>query len=354
MASMKVITPALRTNWRKFVAPYQHSDLTKSIIQLANSFIPFLIGWALMIYSLRISPWLTLALVIPTALFEVRMFIIFHDCGHGSFFNSQKANSLVGFIMGVFVLTPSEDWWHQHALHHATAGNLDKRGYGDVMTLTVEEYQQSTPWKRFMYGFFRHPLVMFTFGPLYIFAISNRFASKNASKKQRQSVVLTNLALLAITAILCLTIGWANFLLIMLPLTWLAGALGIWMFYIQHQYENVYWERNNAWDFVCSALQGASYYKLPRIAQWFTGNIGFHHIHHLSPRIPNYFLEKCFNETPEFQDAEIITLRASLRSLPLRLWDEQSRKLVSFAAIHKTAAAVQPGSIRSSAQTQKN
>jgi omega-6 fatty acid desaturase (delta-12 desaturase) len=332
----KPLDPLLRSTWRKLVAPYQHSDTRRSLVMLADSLIPYLIGWALIIYSLHISYWLTLALIIPTALFQVRLFIIFHDCGHGSFFNDRQANSLVGFFVGILVLTPSEDWWHQHALHHATAGNLDRRGQGDIMTLTVEEYQRSSWWKRLTYGFFRHPLIMFTFGPLYIFLLSQRFPEKGAGKKERRSVYLTDLALLAIFAAFSLTIGWEQFLMILLPLTWLGGMLGIWLFYIQHQYENVYWERQTDWDFLAAALQGASYYKLPGILQWFSGNIGFHHIHHLSPRIPNYYLEKCFVENPPLQNAQTITLRSSLKSLSLRLYDESSRKLVSFKDIRRS------------------
>lgn len=327
------VTGSIRSSWRKLVAPYQHAVLESSIRMLANTLLPFLGLWALMIYSLQISQWLTLALVIPAAAFQVRLFIIFHDCGHGSYFKSHKANSLVGFFLGVLLFTPSEDWWHQHALHHATAGNLDKRGFGDVTTWTVEEYMQNTPWKRFMYGFFRHPLIMFTFGPIYSFVLLNRFEHPGNGKKERRSIILTNLALLAIAAVMSLTIGWKNYLLIQLPLIWLSGVLGIWLFYIQHQYEDVYWARDNEWDFASAALEGASFYKLPRLLQWFSGNIGFHHIHHLSPRIPNYLLEKCFEENPPLQNAETITIRSSLKSMSLRLWDEKSRKLVSFRDI---------------------
>ena len=337
----KPLDPNLISGWRKMVAPYQRSDTPRSIAMLAATLIPFLICWALVIYSLNSSYWLTLALIIPTCLFQVRLFIIFHDCGHGSYFNSRQANSLVGFFLGILVLTPSEDWWHQHALHHATAGNLDKRGLGDIMTLTVDEYQKSSWWKRLTYGFFRHPLIMFTFGPIYIFLLSQRFPSKGVGKKERRSVYLTDLAIAVLFTAMSFAIGWSRFFIIEVIITWFAGMLGIWLFYIQHQYENVYWERNDAWDFVCSALQGASYYKLPSILQWFSGSIGFHHIHHLAPRIPNYYLEKCYEENPALQNAETITLRRSLKSLSLRLYDENSRKLVSFKDIRRSTVSFQ-------------
>jgi len=343
--TLRPLDSNLKSNWRKLVAPYQHSDLNQSIRQLVTTLVPYVACWTLMIYSLHISYWLTLALVIPTALFQMRLFIMFHDCGHGSFFNSHKANSVVGFFLGVLVFTPSEDWWRQHALHHATAGNLDKRGLGDIMTLTVAEYQQSSPWKRLTYGFFRHPLIMFTFGPIYIFLISQRLPSKGAGVKERRSVYLTDLVLLAIIAVFSLTIGLDKYLMIQLPLAWLAGMVGIWMFYIQHQYENVYWERDNNWDYFCAALQGASFYKLPGIMQWFSGNIGFHHIHHLSPRIPNYYLDKCFEENPALQNAETFTFRTGLKSLSLRLYDESARKLVSFKDMRQSTVSYQESAI---------
>jgi len=333
----KPLDPQLISGWRKLVAPYQHSDDARSIALLAATLIPYFLCWALLVASLNVSYWLTLALIVPTGLFQVRLFITFHDCGHGSYFNNRRANSVVGSILGVFVLTPGDDWWHQHALHHATAGNLDKRGQGDIMTLTVDEYVQSSWWKRLAYGFFRHPLIMFTFGPLWIFLISQRMPSKGAGKKERRSVWLTDLALVVLFAAMSLAIGPARFLVIELALTWFAGGLGIWLFYIQHQYENVYWERDNAWDFACAALQGASYYHLPGILQWFSGSIGFHHIHHLSPRIPNYYLEKCFEENPALQNAETFTLRSSLKSLSLRVYDENARKLVSFNNIRRSS-----------------
>jgi acyl-lipid omega-6 desaturase (Delta-12 desaturase) len=320
----------IKKSWQKLVAPYQHADYQRSLRQLANSLLPYLGLWVLMVLSLRISYLLTLLLVIPAAGFLMRIFIIFHDCGHNSFFKSKETNRRVGFWLGILVFTASEQWFHSHAVHHATAGNLDKRGVGDVMTLTVAEYQQLSPWKKFTYRIFRQPIFMLGVGPLLSFLIAPRFASPGSNKTERLSVIYTNLVLLAIFVIMSLTIGWQAYLMIQLPVMWLAGAAGIWMFYVQHQFENTYWAHSSQWDYTLSAFQGASYYKLPRILQWFTGNIGFHHIHHLSPRIPNYFLEKCFRDNPPLHQAPTLTLRTALKSFGLRLWDERAQKMVGF------------------------
>jgi omega-6 fatty acid desaturase (delta-12 desaturase) len=322
----------LRNSWQKLVAPYQHSDLHRSLGQLANSLIPYLALWALMVFSLRISIWLSLAITIPAAAFLVRIFIIFHDCGHGSFFKSKKTNQWVGFFLGVLVFTPSENWWHDHAVHHATVGNLDRRGVGDVMTMTVQEYQQSSSWKRLTYRVFRHPLAMFIVGPILVFLIITRFPSPGAGKSEKLSVVYANLAILIIFALMSLAIGWKTYLLLQVTVMWLAGAVGLWMFYFQHQFENTYWVRSSQWDYSLAALKGASCYQLPKVLQWITGNIGFHHIHHLSPRIPNYFLERCYKENPLLRAAVTFNLISGLKSLPLRLWDEQAQCMVGFRA----------------------
>lgn len=328
----------LRNSWQKLVAPYQHSDLHRSLWQLANSLIPYLAFWALMVFSLRISIWLSLAITIPAAAFLMRIFIIFHDCGHGSFFKSKTANQWVGFFVGVLVFTPSENWWHDHAVHHATAGNLDRRGVGDVTTMTVQEYQQSSRWKRLIYRVFRHPLGMFIMGPILVFLILNRFPTPGAGKREKLSVVYTDLAILIIFALMSLAIGWKTYLFLQVMVSWLAGALGIWMFYIQHQFEKAYWVHSSQWDYTLSAMKGASCYRLPKVLQWFTGNIGFHHIHHLSPRIPNYYLERCYDENPLLHAAPTFNLISGLKSLSLRLWDEQAQCMVGFRA-----ARVKPG-----------
>jgi acyl-lipid omega-6 desaturase (Delta-12 desaturase) len=283
-----------------------------------------------MVKSLEVSYWLTLLLAVPTAGFLVRIFIIFHDCGHGSFFKSKKANAIIGFITGVLTLTPYEHWRHDHAIHHASVSNLDRRGIGDVMTLTVKEYLELPYLKRLGYRIMRHPLVMFLIGPPLLFIFGHRVARRGASKHQRFSVYWTNLAILIILVLIASTIGLRTYFLVQLPVFLIAFSGGVWLFYIQHQFEDTYWENKEYWDFETAALKGSSYYKLPRILQWFSGNIGFHHIHHLSPKIPNYNLEKCQTENEIFKDVKPITLFSSLNSMKLRLWDEKQRKLVGF------------------------
>jgi omega-6 fatty acid desaturase (delta-12 desaturase) len=328
---------SLPTNisWQKAVARYQQPDLRRSIWQLINSIGPFLILFYLMWRSLSFSYWITLALAVLAGGFMVRVFIIFHDCGHGSFFKSKALNEFWGTITGVITMTPYHHWRHDHALHHASAGDLDRRGFGDVWTLTVNEYLALSPLKRLWYRTFRHPLMMFGIGPIFTFLIGNRFASRDSGPRERKSVLFTNLALLGIAVTMHLLIGIQAYLLIQLPILMIGGAAGIWLFYVQHTFEPPYWEHHQEWDFVTSAMYGSSFYKLPKILQWFTGNIGFHHIHHLSPRIPNYKLEQCQNENAIFHNVEPLTLRASLGSVNLRLWDETLARMLSFAEMKK-------------------
>jgi acyl-lipid omega-6 desaturase (Delta-12 desaturase) len=323
----------LRNSWQKMVAPYAHADLQHGLGQIATSLLPYLALWALMIFSLRVSIWLSLVFAIPAAAFLMRIFIIFHDCGHGSFFKSRTANQWVGFFVGVLVFTPSENWWHDHAVHHATAGDLDRRGVGDVTTMTVEEYRQSSRWQRLTYRVFRNPLAMFIVGPIAVFLIINRFPTPGAGRKEKLSVVFADLVIAVIFVLMGLAIGWKTYLLLQVFVMWLAGAAGIWMFYVQHQFEKVYWVHSSQWDYLDSALKGASCYQLPKLLQWFTGNIGFHHIHHLSPRIPNYFLERCYKENPLLRANTTLNLITGLKSLSLRLWDEQAQRMVGFRAV---------------------
>ena len=314
---------------RKLAANYQNPDLRRSIWQIVNTVIPYFLLWSAMIWSLRGSYMITLLFALPAAGMVVRIFIIFHDCGHGSFFKSSKANHWVGTILGILVFTPYFHWRQAHATHHATAGNLDKRGVGDVWTMTVDEYMKASSWKRLTYRVYRNPFIMFGIGPLVVFLITHRFASKSSKKRERNSVILANFALVIIIAFMSLAIGLKNFVLIQLPVIWIATMVGVWMFYVQHQFEGVYWERAKDWDYVRAGLEGSSFYQLPKVLQWFTGNIGFHHIHHLSPKIPNYLLESCHKENSIFQ-VKPVRLLNSMKSLTLRLWDEQNRKLVSF------------------------
>ena len=313
------------------LAAYQKASKRKSQVQIANTLIPYIILWALMIFSLKVSYLLTLGLSVLTAMFMVRLFIIFHDCGHNSFFPSLRANKLVGFWLGVLVWTPGEQWWHSHAIHHATSSNLDKRGTGDVTTLTQAEYIQAKWFIRLGYKLFRNPLVMFGLGPLFMFLISHRLPRPSYGKRAIMSVVWSDLALLAMGTGLSLLIGFKQYLMIQLPVIWIAGAVGIWLFYVQHQFEGNYWERDGDWNYVASALLGASFYKLPGVLKWFSGNIGYHHIHHLSPRVPNYYLDQAHDSSPLIQKwARQISLGEGFRSLRLKVWDEITRRMGGF------------------------
>ncbi|HEX9012877.1 MAG TPA: fatty acid desaturase [Anaerolineaceae bacterium] len=324
----------------RILAPYQKADVRHSLVQLANTLIPYFALWYLMIRSLAVSYALTLALAVIAALFLVRIFIFFHGCGHNSFFPSKRANKLVGFWLGVLVFTPGEHWWHSHAVHHATSGNLDKRGEGDVATMTMEEYLQAKWAKRLGYAFFRNPLVMFGLGPLYMFLIMHRFPIPRYGKKETMSVIWADLAILGIAVIMSLLIGFKAYIMIQLPVLWIGGAAGIWLFYIQHQFEETYWERDPEWNYVASALLGASFYRLPGILQWFSGNIGFHHVHHLSPRIPNYYLDQAHNSSPLIQKwARKIDFGQEWRSLKLRVWDEPIRRMRGFPRPAKAGQA---------------
>jgi len=282
--------------------------------------------------SLGVSYWLTAALVVLAGAFLVRVFIIFHDCGHGSFFRSPTANDVLGQITGVLSFTPYFHWRWEHALHHASAGDLDRRGTGDVWTLTVQEYLEASRWKRFAYRLARNPFILFVMAPLYLFLIKQRFPVKRAGRRETNSVYWTNLAILAVAAGLACLFGLKAYLLLQGGVLMVAGVAGVWLFYVQHQFEGVYWERRQEWDYCAAALQGSSFYKLPKVLQWFSGNIGFHHIHHLNSRIPNYNLEKCYRAEPMFQAIKPVTLLSSFKSLTFRLWDEQRRKLVGFRA----------------------
>lgn len=321
-----------KLSWQKMVAPYTKAESWRSLWQIANTLIPYFVLWGLMFWSVNISYWLTLLLAIPTAGFMIRSFIIFHDCGHGSFFNSRRGNEILGVFLGILNFTAFYAWRHDHARHHASAGNLDKRGVGDVMTLTVQEYREAPWWKRLAYRISRQPLVIFTVGATIVFAFAHRFPRPGSGRQERFSVYFTNLGVLAFALALIYFFGLKAYLVVQLPILVLACSAGVWLFYVQHQFESVYWERQEKWSFVRAALQGSSFYQLPGILQWFTGNIGFHHIHHLSPRIPNYFLPRCHKANPALQ-IKPLTLLSSLKCARLRLWDEANRRLVGFKAV---------------------
>lgn len=316
--------------WRQTVLKYQQPSFGRALWQLTSTLGLYALLWTLTYRSLAASSWLAAPLAIFAGGVLIRIFIIFHDCGHGSFFKSKAANDVVGFITGMLTFTPYDHWHWLHAGHHATAGNLDRRGMGDVWTLTVQEYLEASPRRRFAYRLMRNPLVLFLIGPLFQFFIHQRIPARDASPRERRSVYWMDLAILAMAAGLSALFGLKAYLLIQFIVVAVASSAGAWMFYVQHQFEDVHWERDDEWDFTAAAMQGSSYYKLPRILQWFTGNIGFHHIHHLSSRIPNYNLERCHRELLPAQDVKPVTLSSSLKSLFLRLWDEERRQLVGY------------------------
>jgi omega-6 fatty acid desaturase (delta-12 desaturase) len=283
-----------------------------------------------MYLSLAVSWWITAPLAILAGAFLVRVFIIFHDCGHGSFFKSRKANDALGIITGLLTFTPYQHWRREHAIHHATSGDLDRRGTGDLWTMTVQEYLESSRSKRFAYRLARNPFILFVVAPLFLLLVKHRFPKADAGQQERRWVHGTNLVLLGMALALTAAFGFKAYLLIQLTVLLVAGSVGFWLFYVQHQFDGVYWERGEDWDYTAAALQGSSFYKLPRVLQWFSGNIGFHHLHHLSARIPNYNLERCHQAEPLFQSVKSVTLLSSFKSLTFRLWDEQRRKLVGY------------------------
>jgi acyl-lipid omega-6 desaturase (Delta-12 desaturase) len=319
-----------RCSWKEALARYQRPAFSRGLWQILNTLVPYLALWVLMYFSLAASFWLALPLALLAGGFLVRVFIIFHDCAHGSFFRSARANELLGNLTGVLCFTPFYRWRWEHSLHHASAGDLDRRGTGDVWTMTVQEYLAASRWKRFAYRLARNPLILFVVAPLVLFLVLERLPTGKEGKRVRLSVYGTNLALALMMTAMSWAIGWKAYLLLQLTAVVVAGSAGVWLFYVQHQFEEVYWERSGEWNFAKAALEGSSYYKLPKVLQWFSGNIGFHHIHHLSPRIPNYHLEQCHRSEPLFQAVKPVTLLSSFKCLTFRLWDERTRRLVGY------------------------
>lgn len=317
------------------VAKYAHADYRQAAWQVSNTLIPYLGLWAVMVYFLSqgYPYWITLLLTLPAAVFLVRIFIFFHDCSHGCFFPSRAANRIFGYISGIMVFTPFDSWQHSHTVHHATSGDLDQRGTGDIWTLTVAEYLAAPRLKRLGYRLYRSPLVLFAVIPAALFLVIQRFSNPGASKRERRSVLLTNIALVVIVAVMAMTLGLQNYLLIQLPIILMAASAGMWLFYVQHQYEDAYWVRHANWDLTKSGLVGSSYYKMPKALQWMVGNIGLHHIHHVRANIPNYNLQRCLDEVPALQAVAPLTIRKSFKSLWLNVWDEQRQKLVGFHAL---------------------
>jgi omega-6 fatty acid desaturase (delta-12 desaturase) len=312
------------------VAPHELPSLRRSLFDVMTSVVPYLTLTVLMYLSLDVSVWITLALAVPAAGFLLRTFIVFHDCAHGSFLPTRKGNLWLGRLTGLLVFQPFANWRHNHAVHHGTSGDLDRRGTGDVMTLTVEEYM-SRPWKgRLGYRLFRNPLVMFGIGPIWSLMIGPRLWSSEMRPRQRHSVIATNLVLAVILGAIFWFVGVQAWLLVQMPVVVLAGTMGVWMFYVQHQFEDVYWESSESWDYSEAALRGSSYLRLPKVLQFFSGNIGLHHVHHLSAKIPNYNLQRAHDEIELFRDVPVLTVRDGLHSIRLKLIDPASGRLLTW------------------------
>lgn len=322
-------------NWKQVVRKYSTPDHKKSWWQVTNTLVPLFFLWWLAYKAIAISPWLAVAISAFNQIFFIRAFIILHDCGHGSFFKTKKLRTFVGTICGILTFTPYKQWTREHAGHHQTSGNLSKRGIGDVWTLTAKEYGEMSPWQRVGYHAFRFPLVNFILGPFYIFQIRFRFHQRFDGKEEDQNRYLTNVALFLIIGALCYTIGWKAFLIVHLPIVLLSNTIGTWLFFVQHQYEDTYWRTNEEWDYFEASMKGSSFLKLPKFFKWATGNIGIHHIHHLSHQIPNYNLQAAYDENPMFQDCKVLGFWESFKGIWLKLWDEESQELISFGEYYR-------------------
>ena len=321
--------------WKSDIAPYARASVARSILDLFTSVVPFLGLMAVQIAMLNhgVAYWKVLLLQPLTAGFLLRTFIVFHDCTHGSFLPTKRANHVLGSIVGLLVFTPFLTWRHEHAVHHATSGDLDRRGVGDVPVLTLEEYLQSGTWGRIGYRLFRNPVIMFGLGWIYSMIIQPRTISGDARARLRRSTWLTNLALVVVVGGLCVLLGWDDFLLAELPTAGMAGATGVFLFYVQHQFEDVYWESGTSWTYADAALRGSSYLKLPQPLQFFTGNIGLHHVHHLSARVPNYNLQAAHDALPIFQDVPVLTLWEAMKATRLKVWSTEDRRLLTWAEV---------------------
>jgi acyl-lipid omega-6 desaturase (Delta-12 desaturase) len=328
-----------RPFWAETLAPYARPRLARSLVDIVTSVVPYLALSVLIYNVIGVSVFLALALAIPTAGFLVRTFVVFHDCSHGSLLPSKRANAYVGAVLGLMVLAPFHRWRHDHAVHHASSGDLERRGVGDLPTLTVAEYRARTRRSRLAYRAFRNPLVMFGIGPIIAMVIGPRIATRSQRPRMRHSVLLTDLSLLAIVGPLCWWLGVVNFLIVWAPAALLAGSAGIWLFYVQHQFEDAYWESAEQWSYADAALRGSSYLRLPRVLQFFSANIGLHHVHHLNAKIPNYNLQRAHDENEMFHGVPVLSLWDGLRAVRLKLWDEDAGRLITFAQAREPRGA---------------
>ncbi|MFZ0088320.1 MAG: fatty acid desaturase [Solirubrobacteraceae bacterium] len=313
------------------LAGYAQPHLARSLLDIGTSIVPYLALSVLSYLTLGRSIWLTVAIAVPTAGFLVRTFVVFHDCAHGSFMPSKRANQYVGRFAALLVLSPFARWRHDHAVHHATSGDLERRGVGDILTLTVAEYRAKSRSGRLQYRLLRSPLVMFGVGPIIAMVVGPRIATRSQRPRMRHSVFATDAVLVTVFASLGWLVGPTNLLVVWAPAAMLAGSVGIWLFYVQHQFEDAYWQNAGEWNYTDAALRGSSYLRLPKLLQFFTGNIGLHHVHHLQARIPNYNLQRAHDENAILHQVPTLSLLDGLRSVNLKLWDEDHGKLVTFA-----------------------
>jgi len=326
------------------LTPYIRPSVGLSLWQLTNTLLPLLGTYYMMYLSLSYTYWLTLGLGVLAALLTVRLFIIQHDAGHNSFLPSRKWNDRVGYVCSFFTQVPYYYWKRQHAIHHSTNGNLDKRGIGDMDVFTVDEYLKLSKWERFRYRMYRNPLVFLLLGPWILLLYINRHWSDPVqySQRDKRNVIISDITMAVTFGALGFWLGWIPMLKIALPVLYIAGGAGIWLFYIQHQFEHTYWKPEQEWNFVRAAMQGSSFYRLPKILQWFTGSIGYHHIHHLTPGIPNYRLEQIYNENPEFRDVFEVTILSSLKTMFLSVWDTKQQRLISFRELKQKYIQAEP------------
>jgi omega-6 fatty acid desaturase (delta-12 desaturase) len=335
--AISVPCPSEARGWTQILARYRIPSPVRSIVELAITAGPLVLLWVLMWATLDLNYWLCLLLAVPAAGFLVRLFMLQHDCGHGAFFRHRLTNDWVGRLIGVLTLTPYDFWRRTHAIHHSTSGNLDRRGTGDIDTLTVHEYLARSRWGRLCYRVYRHPIIMFGIGPAYLFIVQHRLpvGLMRGGWQPWLSTMATNVAIAALVAAMIWLVGVGAFLLVHIPIMVLAASIGVWLFYVQHQFEDTVWAHDRAWNLHVVALHGSSYYDLPRVLRWFTANIGAHHIHHLCSRIPCYRLPLVLRDYPDLRDIGRLTLVQSFRCVRLVLWDEGQQRLISFREVRQ-------------------